>query len=106
MSEIIEGRTAPSNVMRVLKLSTAHIPTAIGEDPAGLTSAPGVIAFGKEYGWFMWVPETPVASDDAMDDDVPPEILNIQKFARRLNADWVEFDCDNNIDENLPAWSW
>lgn len=110
MSDDTTVQTAPSRIVKMLELSTGHVPEHIGNTLDGLGSLPGVIADKREYGWFMWVPDDVgkrVAETKAMDDgEVPPEIVNIWRFARRLGCDWVMFDCDADSNDNLPFWAW
>jgi|SRR5687767_15613501 len=100
-------------IMRVLDLSTAHLPPAYATEGPGL--AEGVNADTLTYGWLMYVPENPDEhagdyADPADPDDptegVPPEILTVQRYARSHGCDYVRFDPDGLTDPNLPTWDW
>lgn len=90
-------------IRKVLDLSTAHLPERYGQTLSGVD---GVVAHAYEYGWLLWVPNDPTESSEAMDDEVPPEILKIQLYARGLDCDYVLLDRDGDIDDNLPTWKW
>lgn len=92
----------PPYIRKVLDLTTAHLPPQYAE----LKGTSGVVAHDYEYGFLMWVPNDPKESSEAMDDEVPPEILKIQLYARRLDCDYVLFDRDGDENEELPTWAW
>ena len=93
-----------SAVRRFLDLSTAHLPRALGA--AGLDEAPGVIAHPTGHDWFLWVPQDPDDSANAMSDTVPAVVLTIQRYARALHCDNVHFDADAERVDDLPTWHW
>lgn len=109
----------------MLTLSTSHLPS----EPflRDLNGWEGVHAIQHDNGVFMWVPDDPQDSADALtgacigdphddvDDhafhdhepSVPPLILDIQSFARTIaGADWVNFDSDGPEILDLPTWKW
>ena len=94
--------TAPP-VRRLLDLSTAHLPQHLGSD--GLSAADGVTAYQLAYGWLMWVPEDP--DRHAADyPELPPEVLTVQRYARRHGCDYVLFDRDADTVADLPTFTW
>lgn len=100
----VVGHGAPRPATRlILDLSTSHLPEQYGTN---LNGAPGVIAHPTGYGDFMWVPDDPDVSNEGGADDVPEEILAVQRFARAHNCDYVLFDADAPIDPRLPTWDW
>ena len=91
-------------VVKVLDLSTAHIPAHLGRD---LAETEGVIAHEHgEHGYLLWVPENPVVEALEAHFPAPPEIVNIQLFARNLDCDYVLFDRDGDRIDDLPSWDW
>jgi len=90
-------------VRRLLDLSTAHLPEHLGSH--GLSTHDGVIAYELPHGWLMWVPPDP-PTHAADYPDVPPEVLAIQRYARRLGCDFVLFDADAEQVDDLPTWDW
>lgn len=91
-------------IVKVLDLSTAHIPEQYGQNLAALD---GVIAYEHgEYGYLMWVPEHPVIHALEGMELPPSEIVEIQLFARNLGCDYVLFDRDADIIDDLPHWDW
>ena len=49
------------------------------------------------YGWFVWAEEPP-------DDSVPADLAAIMAQARRLDAEYVLFDCDAPENPALPVF--
>jgi hypothetical protein len=96
-------------IRQMLVLSTSHLPEQYGSVFRGvnpLGSADGVIAHKLTYGFLMWVPDDPVESSGAMTEEVPPEILAVQIYARSLRCDYVMFDSDGDTVDDLPTWEW
>jgi hypothetical protein len=104
MGRITAGdRPADAAIRTVLDLSTAHLPEPLGSH--GLADEDGVIAYPLPYGWLMWVPPDP--DEHAADHpDLPPDVLTIQRYARRLGCDYVLFDRDAERVDDLPTWNW
>lgn len=107
-----------SRIIKVLDLSTAHLPESLMNGPIGpLNSIEGVIAYAHgEYGFLLWVPDDPQehaddypnpADDDVCSDEgVPAEVLAVQLYARGLGCDYVLFDRDADTNADLPTWDW
>jgi hypothetical protein len=91
-------------VRRLLDLSTAHLPEHLGS--SGLADSPGVVAYGTDFGWLMWVPPDPDELQAAMTDRIPDVVLAIQRYARSLDCDYVLFDSDAGRVKDLPVWDW
>ncbi len=91
-------------IRRVLDLSTAHLPEHLGSH--GLSGQDGVTAYDLDgYGWLMWVPPDP-DSHAADYPRLPTEVLTIQRYARQCGCDYVLFDQDADIIDDLPTWNW
>lgn len=98
-----DGAPPPPRLRPVLELSTAHLPEELGRT---LGDVPGVSAQRLEVGWLLWVPDDPRDSANAMADEVPPEVLHIQGYARAWHCDYVLFDRDADPNPALPTWEW
>jgi hypothetical protein len=88
----------------ILDLSTAHLPEHLGSH--GLSGQDGVIAYDLVgYGWLMWVPQHP---DSHANDyrGFPAEVRTIQRYARERGCDYVLFDQDADVLDDLPTWDW
>jgi hypothetical protein len=96
-------RRARPVIRRLLNLSTAHLPKALGT-PGGLDTVAGVVAHPTEAGFLLWVPDDPDESDQAMVDPVPDVVLAIQRYARAWDCDYVLFDADADRVDDLPVW--
>lgn len=98
-----------ATTIKVLDLSTRHLPQATLED---LNGYDGVIADPYLHGVWLWVPDDPAAhAKDYPDpaessDGVPTEVLTIQLYARAIDCDWVRLDADGDRNADLPAWEW
>lgn len=87
-------------VRNFLTISTAHVTRLTAEwldtNPSNL----GVYGGSLEYGWFLWVPTIDVL------EDIPEELLNVFKFARKHDCAYVMFDRDGPIEPELQSWDW
>lgn len=86
-------------IVKVLDLSTAHIPEQYSQCLHEM-QAEDVIAYQhSEYGYLMWVPA-------GEHDRAPTEIQRIIDFARSLGCEYVLFDRDADVIDDLPHWDW
>ena len=92
----------------MLDISTAHLPEKYGNEQSdeSLDTMSGVIVDSLETGFLMWVPEVPEEYALGFLTPVPPEILTVQEYARELCCDYVRFDRDADIVDDLPTWDW
>lgn len=86
-------------IRKMLVLSTAHVPPQFREG-----SVPGVVLYGQEYGFLMWVPDEPIESSEGGAVPTQDDFLNIQTYARLLDCDYVMFDCDGPEQADLPTF--
>jgi hypothetical protein len=91
------------NIRLMLDLSTAHLPEDVCDNLDGYEN---VTAHHCTYGWLLWVPDDPDESCSAMRVPVPDVVLTIQRYARAAGCDYVLFDRDGDIDDQLPTWDW
>ncbi len=118
----VEHDGSSPRIIRMLDLSTAHLPKEVAED---LTAYDGVIAYplstsDAEYGWLLWVPEHPdqraadygEADADPQDvidgtaDGIPAAVLAIWHYARAAGCDYVLLDRGAERVAGLPTWDW
>lgn len=85
-----------ANVRRFLDLSNHHLPRDINDD---LNGQDGVTAYPTGHGWLMYVPR------DGRP-EAPDEVQAVWKRARELECDYVLFDGDADVDDELPTWDW
>lgn len=88
-------------ILKMLDLSTSHVSK---ETAQTLDEAPdGTInAYQKdEYGWFVWVPPTEWERADQ-----PADLLAAFAYARTQQCDWIMFDRDAEIIDDLPSFDW
>lgn len=110
---------------KLLTLSTSHLPQDLLKR---LHRTPGVVADQTRHGALLYVPNMDTIREGeaivrdaaelrkAHDDDpsqwiatVPPEVVRIWRFARRLGCDYVLFDQDGPVEKGragLPTWDW
>jgi hypothetical protein len=93
-------------ILRVLDLSTAHLPESYAE--RGPQHHDGVVAYTLgDYGWLMWVPLDPAGHGADYDlATEAPELLAIQLYARAAGCSYVRFDRDADPTPGLPTWAW
>jgi hypothetical protein len=90
-------------IRKFLDLSTAHLPEYLGSH--ALSGVDGVTAYELCYGWLMWVPPDP--DGHAADyPQLPAEVLTVQRYAREHACDYVLFDQDADVIDDLPTWDW
>lgn len=54
---------------------------------------------GTPYGWFVWAGEE-------TDELAPPDLAGVLDHARSLGAEYVLFDADAVVSEDLPTFAW
>ena len=86
----------------VLVLSTNHLP----EEVMGMLGKESVLLQNHliapyVYGAFVWVPD---ASERAT--SLPEELARVMTYAGERGCQWVRFDSDGPLEDDLPAWEW
>lgn len=89
---------------KLLYLSTAHLPEDLGG--GGLDTAPGVVAYGTDTGWLLWVPDDPDGTGSRTTGSVPEVVRDVQRYARSLGCDYVLFDVHADVVDDLRTWDW
>ncbi|MFC0205326.1 DUF5983 family protein [Novosphingobium soli] len=85
----------------MLVLSTAHMSMTTAGD--WIARCPWACFEKGDYGWFMYV------CDDASiteAHDIPLEIRSAIHVARRERCEWIMWDCDGPILDELPEYDW
>lgn len=87
---------------KMLDVSTAHLSP---ETRQRLETADieGVLFYPKgPWGWFIYVP----SRDEGLNvgDEVPADLKNCIDFAQTLEKEWIMFDCDGSIVQELPKF--
>ena len=89
-----------SNIRKFLDISTGHLPPSerdrIDDGEVPITSH----AHPEGYGWFVYVPQEP--SDWPNIREAAPALARCLEHARKLDCDYILFDSDACIDEQLP----
>lgn len=93
------------NIRKFLDISTGHLPPSERERIDDGEAGPLAYPHPDGYGWFVYVPEDPDMWQDDEDDDAMPALLACMKRARALGCDYILFDCDAPIDEELPVYN-
>lgn len=87
-----------AEICQMLTLSTGHL----SEDTCNrwLSDNAGPAYPKGEYGWFVFTKwgET--------DEPMPVELAACFEFASGCGCDWVMFDCDAPMVEQLPTFDW
>lgn len=87
--------------INMLDISTAHVSR---ETATMLDGAPAIMitAYQKNgYGWFVWVPPA-----DFERTHTPDDLSKVFAYAREQKCDWVMFDRDAEIIDDLPSFDW
>ena len=88
----------------MLGLSTGHVTEATAKmlDNEDLS----IVVYPKsEYGWFVHVPTYEPDFEDCKT-DLPEDLRACLDWARKHNAEWLMFDRDAELDEELPVYDW
>jgi hypothetical protein len=111
---------------KYLRLSTAHVPERLLNNPGGLDAIDGVIAYQYPEGAWLLVPDdvdehlaesgyTPAAdakqirktTDDPADwPRSLDEIEALWRYARSLGCDLIRLDADEDVDPALRVYNW
>jgi len=85
----------------MLVLSTEHLHP---DTAAGWMAACPWACFEKgDFGWFMYVCDDPGVTETT---GVPLEIRSALHVARRARCDWIMWDRDGPILDELPRYDW
>ena len=97
--EVLKKHQSNPRVRTFLDLSTAHLTEetrlrwANGEFDKFLTYV------ADPYGWWLWT-----GSEEGLLQQVPADIHAVVAYARNLGCDWIKFDRDAEIVNDLPVY--
>lgn len=88
-----------------LDVSTGHITK---KDASLLDSSKAVVAHKYEEGYFVFVPEDPIESEEQVltDAGFSKDFVNLMKLARRHGCKYLQLDRDGREYKDLPMHSW
>ena|ERR1035437_4788191 len=117
-----------ATILKLLDLSTRHITEATcntwlptekardGVEPLAssnnsvFTYTPPIAFYEKgDQGWFVHVPGKDMYDDDQLEEElerVPSDLMVVIKYARELDVQWLQFDCDADTNGDLPVFEW
>jgi hypothetical protein len=96
-----------ANVRKFLDLSTAHLTEEqrlFGDRDGDRASWGDAIVDVRDYGFLLWVPDDPMESAAVTEDGIPENLLAVQLYARKHDCDYVLFDADAEVDDDLPVF--
>lgn len=100
---------APS-IRKVLDLSSAHLPEELGSTGSwvNIASIAGLVVYPlSEYGWMLWVPSNDEEIAEHISNyDIPAEVESLWRYARGHGCDYIIFDADGPVNEELAHWDW
>lgn len=84
------------HIDRMLNISTGHLSEKTCN--AWMKDQDVVCAIEHDYGWIVWVNEKA--------EGLPNDLQFVLRFARNQACDYVKFDCDAAVLEELPVYDW
>ncbi len=92
-------------ISKLLDVSTAHIKEATAYMLDDEDKFPELIRYSKDgYGWFILVPKKTVGSYNPLE-GLPEDLVDIMKYAKHNDCDWISLDCDGVIHSELPIYN-
>lgn len=88
-------------IQKMMVLSTAHMSPATAAN--WILECPWACYDKGDYGWFMYVCDDVGITEAA---GVPPEIRSAIHVAKREGCDWIMWDCDSPLVDELPQYDW
>jgi hypothetical protein len=90
------------DVIPTLFCSTAHVPKPLAMRMNEGEDVPGLSYYNIEHGWFLWVP----GEDNDNVANEPTELKPLLDACRAAGVEYIRFDSDAPINDNLPHWEW
>jgi len=95
------------NIMKYMDLSTGHITE--WDDHMIEMDTRGLVFASHRYGYFVWVPEK--EDQEAYFKSIlklgySEALCNVLRYAREHGCNWVNFDSDAFVCEDLPTHDW
>lgn len=87
----------------MLDMSTCHISKETNEMLLH-ESIKDVIYYQKPgYGFFLHIPDDLTEAENG---GIPGDLYKCMKFAQDANCQWINFDCDGTVINELPKYNW
>ncbi|WP_103727305.1 hypothetical protein [Novosphingobium sp. HII-3] len=86
---------------KMLVLSTSHMSPQTAQQ--WVPTCPWACFNKGGYGWFMYVCDDCAITEA---EDVPLEIRSAVHVAKREGCQWIMWDCDGPVLEELPEYDW
>lgn len=96
-------KQSKAEIEKILTLSTHNISEGTAEwlDSQLYNKEQVLTVYSKkEYGWFV-----PVYSS-VLEKTIPEDLMKIAKYALDLGCQWIMFDRDVDVNEELPSFEW
>lgn len=90
---------------RILHVSTGHM-TEDDLERAGASNGPNVVGYKYEYGVFVFVPTENDFANILLRDKWSEGFIKTLQLARNQDCQWVKFDCDGPVYEELHVYDW
>ena len=94
-------QTTHAEIAATLVLSTAHMSSATANE--WMDQCPWACFEKGDYGWFMYVCDDAGITEAT---DIPLEIRSALHVARKLCCEWIMWDGDGPILDELPQYDW
>lgn len=93
---------AARSIYKMLDLSTAHLnPESVEALERHVEPDSPITVIGEsEYGWIVYVSEPDLVKE------MPAVLAAILEDARRHGCDYVRFDRDGPVEDDLPTFEW
>lgn len=95
-------------IFKLLDMSTGHLQEETTERMDEGAQFPFIysrkVVGGEYYGYFVHVPD---AFDVDFDDgEWPEDMIDCMKFAMRAGVDWIMFDAEGKVYDDLKKYEW
>jgi hypothetical protein len=102
------------SIEKMMCLSTGHVTQQTAEDIGSLFNlgvppkwAQRMVAYPHgEYGWLICIAGDTVDHIDLVNDGVPEELYGVMKHAHAHDCEWILFDRDAELIDELPSFDW
>ncbi|CAX24287.1 conserved protein of unknown function [Methylorubrum extorquens DM4] len=93
------------DVRNFVVVSTAHLtePTARCLDRTPANQWPCLGGPYGEYGWFVYAHDE---NSHAGPDPIPDDLFGVMTWGRKHGFDYILFDCDGDLIEDLSSHDW
>ncbi len=93
----------PAYIRRILDISTAHVTAETARMLEDGEAGPTTLQHPRGFGFLVYVPSDP---DEPLDENIPDDLKTVMLHAREYNCDWIMFDRDGMVINDLPEFDW